>query len=77
MKPTTVLVLLFKGSCFKRFASTGYLHAHRGGDRGHAEEDAGAGLRHAPGPGRCQDAADGPAGICGNDCQPGKVEEEE
>ena len=52
---------------------SGYLHAHRGGDRGHAEEDSGAGLRHPPGPCWCQDAADGPAGISWNHSQPGKV----
>lgn len=50
-----------------------YLHAHRGGHRGHAEEDSGAGLRHAPGPGRRQDAADGAAGIGGNHRQPGET----
>ena len=71
-----MLVLPFKCSCLNRFTLTDYIHAHRGGDRGHAEEDPGAGLRHTPGPFRRKDAADGPAGISGNDCQPGGVEEE-
>lgn len=40
-------VVIYK-NCSSRFPD--YIHTHRGGDRGHAEEDSGTGLRHPPGP---------------------------
>lgn len=45
--------------------------AGRGGHRGHAEEDTGAGFRHRAGPARCQDATDGATGLCGAHGEPG------